>query len=230
MKTKLILFSFLLALMITNVNAQTFGGSGMIGFPQGEFKENIDRLGYGLQVHGTLWSPDKGRPFTVGLNLGYMVYGEESERRRFSNPIPDVTVDVNRTNSLVNFHLLFQLSPFTGTWRPYAEGLFGGAYIFTTTSIESEWNDEEIASSTNFDDFTWSYGGGAGLLIKLSDGDESMQAVYLDLKARYLFGTEAEYLAEGSITVDQKNGDVYYDVLKSKTDLFSIHIGVSVYF
>ncbi|HET55531.1 MAG TPA: hypothetical protein ENN33_09990 [Ignavibacteria bacterium] len=70
------------------------------------------------------------RPFTVGINIGYLVYGEESFKRRFSITNPDVYVDVNRTNSLANFHLLFQVSPFTGTVRPYIEGLFGGAYFF----------------------------------------------------------------------------------------------------
>ena len=226
-----IYFPILLILLLTlTTSAQTAGVSLMLGSPQGEFKENVDRLGYGIQVHGTLWAPEKFRPFTVGLNLGYMVYGEESEKRRFSNTIPDATVDVNHTNSLVNFHLLFQISPFTGTWRPYVEGLFGGAYIFTSTSIESEWDNDDIATSTNFDDYTWSYGGGAGLLIKLSEELGDVSTLYLDLKARYLFGTKAEYLAEGSINVDQNNGHVYYDVLESKTDLITFHIGVTAYF
>jgi len=229
MKKAAILILFLL--MITSfTKGQTIGGSFMLGFPQGEFKENVDRLGYGFQVHGTIWAPNKMRPFTVGINIGYLVYGQESFKRRFSITNPDVYVDVNRTNSLANFHLLFQVSPFTGTVRPYIEGLFGGAYLFTSTNIESEWNNEEIARSTNFDDYTWSYGGSAGLLIKIAEGLGDIGVLYLDLKARYMFGTEAEYLAEGSITVDQNNGTVHYDVLRSKTDLLTIHLGVTAYF
>ena len=230
MKLKFIFPALLLAGIFSLTQAQSGGVSLMLGVPQGEFKENVDRLGYGVQVHGTLWAPSKERPFTIGLNLAYLVYGHESEKRRFSNPIPDVFVDVDRTNSLANFHLLFQVAPFTGTVRPYIEGLIGGAYIFTSTSIKSQWNDEEIASSTNFDDFTWSYGGSAGLLFKLMGESGNMSALYLDLKARYLLGTEAEYLAEGSITIDQRNGDVFYDVLKSKTDLITFHVGVTAYF
>jgi hypothetical protein len=230
MKQRHLIPILFLILFAISTKAQTAGASLMLGYPQGEFKENVDRLGYGIQVHGTLWAPEKFRPFTVGLNLGYLVYGEETEKRRFSHTIPDATVDVNHTNSLVNFHLLFQISPFTGTWRPYIEGLFGGAYIFTSTSIESEWNNDDIATSTNFDDFTWSYGGSAGMLIKLSENMGDVSTLYLDIKARYLFGTNAEYLAEGSIYVDQNNGDVYYDVLESKTDLITIQIGVTAYF
>lgn len=230
MKFRSLLLLTILLLISINTNAQTLGGSLMIGLPQGEFKEKVDRLGYGLQVHGTIWSPSKLRPFTVGFNLGYMVYGEESFKRRFSLTNPDVYVDVNRTNSLVNFHLLFQVSPFTGTVRPYVEGLFGGAYVFTSTTIKNEWNDDDVASSTNFDDYAWNYGGGAGLLIRLTGDMGDVSSLYLDLKARYLFGSETEYLAEGSITVDQQNGSVYYDVLQSRTDILILHLGVVAYF
>ena len=208
--------------------AQTIGGSFMLGSPQGEFRDNVDRLGYGVQVQGTIWSPDKKRPFALGLNLGYLVYGEESSLRPLSEYIPDVAVNVNRNNSLANFHLLFLLSPFTGTWRPYAEGLFGGSYIFTTTSVESQYSNENVFESTNFDDFTLSYGGGAGLLILLTKDLGDVKGLYLDLKVRYIYGGEAEYLKEGSITI--QNGRAYYDVIKSKTDLMTFHIGVMAFF
>lgn len=91
---------------------QTIGGSVMLGLPQGEFKEEIDRLGYGFNVQGTLWEMGPTQPFTIGANIGYLIYGEESESRPLSVYIPDVNVDVNRTNSIANFHLMFQVSPF----------------------------------------------------------------------------------------------------------------------
>ena len=210
--------------------AQTLGGSFMLGSPQGEFRDNVDRLGYGIQIHGTIWTPGKLHPFTDGLNLGYLVYGEESSSRPLSNTIPDVFVDVDRTNSLVNFHLLFQVAPFTGTWRPYAEGLFGGAYIFTKTSVESEWSNENVFETTNFDDFTWSYGAGGGLLIQILRDEGELAALFLDLKARYVFGTNAQYLREGDIVVNPANGSVTYYVSESQTDLLTFHIGVVAYF
>jgi len=46
---KKVVLLFLLSLMITSITkGQTIGGSFMLGFPQGEFKENVDRLGYGF--------------------------------------------------------------------------------------------------------------------------------------------------------------------------------------
>lgn len=219
-----------LMLTATAMAAQTIGGSVMIGAPQGEFKDNVDRLGYGFQIQGTLWSPSIASPFSVGLNLSYLVYGEESGKRPFSNTNPDITVDANRTNSLANLHLLFLVSPFDGGIRPYAEGLFGGGYISTRTEIKSEYSQEEIASSTNFDDFTWSYGFSGGLLIRLVDNlGEVGGTLYLDLKARYQYGTEAEYLTENGVIINSSNGTVNYLPKKSRTDVLSFHVGVMAF-
>jgi len=228
MKMNKILSGCLLVLFLfaISLKAQSFGGSVMLGIPQGEFKEKVDRMGYGFQIQGTLWSPGILQPFTLGANLGYMIYGEESRNARLSPDIPDIGVEINRTNSIVNFHLMFQICPFDGQIKPYLEGLFGGAYIFTSTEVESEWDDEPIFESTNFDDWTWSYGAGAGFLIQLIENPGDFGALYLDLKARYVFGTEAEYLREGDIIINQSTGNMIYNVSKSNTDLLTISIGV----
>jgi hypothetical protein len=223
-------FSTFIVILLTafSINAQTVGGSIMLGSPQGDFRTNVDRLGYGLQFHGTLWAPDKERPFTIGLNIGYMVYGEVSERRPLSEFIPDVTVEVNRTNNLANFHLLMQVSPFTGTVRPYLEGLIGGAYIFTTSEVKSTSTQLTFAESTNWDDFTWSYGTGAGLLFLISKDLGEVKDLYLDIKGRYIYGTEAQYLTENDVRI--VGGRVLYFPRKSKTDLLTFHVGVVAYF
>ncbi|MFA7229204.1 MAG: hypothetical protein WC061_09220 [Melioribacteraceae bacterium] len=210
--------------------AQSVGGSFFIGQPQGDFKTNVDNLGYGFELHGTLWTPSKERPITFGIDASYLIYGLKTERRPFSLTIPEVGVDVTRTNSLASMHLLFQVNPFGGTIQPYIEGLFGGAYIFTMTEIKSEYLNQEIASSTNYDDFTWSYGAGAGLLILLNRDLGDVSSLFLDLKARYLYGSEAQYLTETGIVINPANSQVYYYPKKSKTDLLSFHIGVTVNF
>lgn len=225
---KKILLLFVIFSLAFSVNAQTAGGSIMIGSPQGEFRNNVDRLGYGLQFQGTLWSPSKERPFTIGVNLGYMVYGEVTDHRPWPG-FPEVTLEVNRMNSLANLHLLLQISPFTGTVRPYIDGLVGGAYIFTTSEVRSENSDEQIAQSTNYDDFNFSYGGGLGLLLLISQDLGDVTSLYLDLKARYMYGTEARYLTEEDIEVLSLT-EVRYRPRESKTDLLTFHIGVIAYF
>ncbi|MFH1195085.1 MAG: hypothetical protein V1720_05200 [bacterium] len=234
MTQKLTYLFFILLFAGSTIFGQTAGISFMLGSPQGEFRENVDRLGYGIQAQGTLWAPNKVLPFTVGLNASYMIYGEESDSRPLSNTIPDVWVDVDRTNNIANFHLLFQVSPFWGDVRPYMEGLVGGSYLFTKTSVSSEYDNDEydpVFESTNFDDWAWSYGFGGGLMILLArelDGD--VGSLFLDLKARYLFGTEAQYLREGDVEINPHSGTATYYYSESETDLLSFHLGVVLTF
>ncbi len=230
MKRKIASLLLTITLYTINVSAQSAGGGLMLGFPQGEFKENIDRLGFGISGQLLLFNPSEKLPFGFGIDVGYLNYGSESRQEPFSPTIPDVIVDVNRSNNLVNFHLLFHIAPPSGTVRPYLELLFGGAYLWTETTINSR-GDEEVAGNTNFDDFEWNYGGGGGLLINVYTSDnpeDNINDLYLDLKVKYLFGTEAEYLKEGSVTI--RNGQVYYDVSRSETDLLIAQLGVMVYF
>jgi hypothetical protein len=235
---KSILMSLILIILLTflPVNksnkcfAQVGGLNFTLGFPMGEFKDNVSRTGFGVSGEFLILTPTVQNPFSIGLNLGFINYGSESRREPFSLTIPDVTVDVDRSNNIVNFHVLFQLAFPTGLIRPYAEGLFGGSYIFTETSIKSHGVDE-VASSTNFDDFAWSYGVGGGFLIQVHSSDnpeDQVGAVFIDLKARYLYGSEAEYLKNGSVIIE--NGKVIYNTSKSKTDLLTAHIGAVVYF
>ncbi len=227
---KSILLLFLLVIISSGCFAQSAGLNFTLGFPMGEFKNNVTRTGFGVSGEFLLLTPTVQNPFSIGLNLGFINYGSESRREPFSSTIPDVTVDVDRSNNIVNFHILFQLAFPTGVIRPYAEGLFGGSYIFTETSIKSKGVDE-VASSTNFDDFAWSYGAGGGFLIQVfssDDPEEKVSSVFIDLKARYLYGSEAEYLKEGSVLIE--NGKVIYNTSKSKTDLLTANIGAVVYF
>ncbi|MBK6913708.1 MAG: hypothetical protein IPH11_08565 [Ignavibacteriales bacterium] len=214
-------------LTATNLFSQSAGLNFTLAFPMGEFKENVDRVGFGIAGQFLLIIPKPGQPFGIGLNAGFINYGNETRREPFSYTIPDVFVDVERSNNLVNFHLLFQIAPYKGRIRPYLEGLFGGSYLFTETSIKSQ-DYSEVASSTNLEDFAWSYGGGAGIMIQITNENEQGTSIFLDIKGRYLMGTEAEYLKEGSIEII--GSQVYYDITRSKTDLLSAHLGVIAFF
>ncbi len=217
----------LLALSASVSMAQTIGGSIVLASPQGEFRQHVDRFGYGLSAQATFSSPGAFNPVTFGLHASYIIYGEESGARPLSYTIPDVTVDVNRKNSIANLHLLMVVSPFPGPIKPYMEGLAGGSYIFTTTDVESQYSNWDVFETNNYDDFAWSYGGGAGIMFNLTPGGLGELASFsLDLKVRYLFGTEAEYLREGDIHINPDNGSVYYDVSRSETDLLTFQLGV----
>lgn len=204
-----------------------------LGFPQEEFERNVDNTGFGIGLDFTV-APSLS-PVSFGGSFGFLIYGSETRQEPFSTTIPDVTVEVETQNSILQGHLLMRLQPNSGFVRPYIDGLLGFNYLFTQTEIKDDSFGEEIASSTNFDDFAFSYGAGGGFMIRVYDGPAhkglipaKVPTVLIDLRIRYLKGGEAEYLKEGSI--GREAGRVFYDVSKSETDLITSHIGVVLEF
>ncbi|KAA3656745.1 MAG: hypothetical protein DWQ10_14740 [Calditrichaeota bacterium] len=214
------------------LNAQQFttGANFTLGKPQGEFEKNIDRNGYGGSLFFMAHAPNS--PLAAGVEVGILNYGHESRREPFSTTIPDVTVKVNTNNNAVLSSIFLRLQPQQGFIRPYVGGSIGFSYFYTETSIEDEDFDdnEDIASTTNLDDFTFAYSGdfGASLLLykNIPDVRSEMQRTFevlFDFKARYLNSGEAEYLKEGSIR--RENGKVTYDISRSRTEMMTYHFG-----
>ena len=233
--TKLLIFFTVACLLFLFVStnpsqAQELNGgiNFMLGFPQGGFSQNVDNTGFGIGGYFGVLLPNS--PVMLGGDLGFLIYGNETRKEPFSTTIPDVTVDVETSNNIVLGHLFLRLQAPVGAIRPYVDGLFGFNYLFTQTQIKNEQGiNEEIASSTNFDDITLSYGAGGGLQIRVYDGTKkinpnpekrSLTTEFIDLRVRYMIGGKAEYLKEGSISRGE-NGKVAYDVEQSKTDLLT---------
>jgi len=222
--------SLLLTVLITGAAFAQFdiGLNGTIISPESEFKENVDRLGIGLTGKFAYKLGDS--PFYAGLSIGGANYGSDSRREILVWP---VEVEVKTNNNILFTHLLLQARADMQPIQPYVEGLIGFNYLWTESKIEDiddYEEDDEIASQTHFDDFAWNYGGGFGLLIKLKsfDMDEESEkdgGLFLDLKVRYLFGGEAEYLREGDIEKGN-NDEVILHTSKSNTDFMSFHVGV----
>ena len=227
MAAGVLMFSSVSAGPLTNFQG---GINLLLGFPQGDFKDEIDKTGVGIGGE-FIYSPGNSL-FGIGASLGFMVYGHETRSEPFSYTIPNVFVDVTTDNNIFLGHLLVRIQPKLGPIRPYGEGLIGMNYLYTKTSIKDQGDiGETIASSTDFEDAVFSYGVGGGMMVQLYSGDPTggrLWRLMLDLRMRYIIGGEAEYLKEGSITFEDLN--VYYDVSKSKTDLMTAHIGLAFEF
>jgi hypothetical protein len=237
MNTRLTMLSFFSSLcFIVLFSVTTYGQSPplhaeiginfQLGFPQNEFGDNISNTGYGFGIDA-LWMP---KEFGVGLSVNYLVLGSETRTEPFSTTIPDVQVEVNTTNSILLGHILMRAQYPKGMIRPYIDGLVGLHAFTTTTEIEDLGGFEEtVASSTNQDDYTFSYGGGAGIMVRVhQDSEEKIEAIMIDVGVRYILGGEAKYLKEGSIR--RVDGNVEFDELNSKTDIITGHIGVVLRF
>jgi hypothetical protein len=219
-----------------DVPASIQGGLGLlIGFPVGQFGDNVTNPGIGIGGHIGYRFPKSLA--ILGLDVGYLIYGRERRRERFSTTIPDVTVDVITDNNILLTNLFLRLQPREGVFRPYIDGLIGFHYLFTETSIRDipEPFGDEIASSINFDDVAFTYGGAAGFMIEVYDGREKrtrysrgIRTASLDFRIRYLDGAHAEYLKRGDVV--RQDGQVRYNITSSETNLVTAFIGVAIEF
>jgi opacity protein-like surface antigen len=207
----------------TIVQAQERGQAGgyfMTIIPRGEFSENVGNNGYG--GGGQFFIRVGDSPFLMGGDFGGVVYGSQSRREPISNTIPNLSLRVTTRNNIFLTHFALRAQPRSGPVRPYVDGLIGLKYLYTRTSVSDPFDDETIASNTDFSDTALSYGIGGGLQIPLTKGRESR--IVLDTGVRYLRGGRADYLRRGSIVVD--NGAVFFDIFSSRTDVLSVQVGV----
>jgi len=233
LKTGLLLL-ILLFLCFPAIHAQelNLGVNGQLAVPQNEFDESINTLGGGININGLYRFADV--PFGLGLDFNFINFGRDTRDEPLSTTIPDLRVEVENRYNLLQLLAQAKVQSRDGIFRPFIEGLVGFNYFFTETSINERGfgSSDPIASDTNFEDFAFAWGGGAGLMIRVFDhrGRESINrmseqigAGYINLGIRFLNGSEAEYLREGSVQVE--NGDVTFDTLQSRTDMLMIQLG-----
>lgn len=161
-----------------------------------------------------------------------MVYGLESREVPLSLTIPDVRVGVTTSNNLMQGLVVVRLLLPRGGIRPYLDGVAGLAYLYTETSVVGvPYGAGPALSSTHHEDVAPTAGGGLGAMIPLrtyvsADGGSVLA---LDVRARYLVGGEASYLARGGID-RADDGTIRLALHRSRTDLLDVHVGLSLQF
>ena len=193
--------------------------------PQSEFKQNVKNNGFG--VSGNVLVGLGKSPLLAGVDLGFATYGHESRRVPLSGSIPDITLKVDTDNNILLTHFLLRAQPRHGAVRPYVDGLVGFTYLFTKTTVQSDSSSEALASTNNLSDFAFSYGVGGGVQSRIARLGRSRELLF-DAKARYLWGSQAKYLKEGSIS--RVGGTAVFDVLSSRTNVVTLQFGVAIRF
>jgi hypothetical protein len=197
----------------------------------GAFRQNLGKDGFSFD----LWSGSRlGKsPFSVGLEVYYMIYGLRTRDEYLVTGVP-LKVEVETDNNVLQGLVYLRCQPRSGRVRPYVEALAGLSYLYTSTGINGlEYPYDQIASDTNFDDLTVCVGGSVGMDIHLGGGRRNAAGqrsaeTRLDFKVRYLVGGRAQYLRDDSIVYD--NGKFTYLYRESTTNLLSAQVGISVNF
>lgn len=211
------------------------GINGYLGFPQGAFKENAGNISPGGGLDFIYSHPRL--PFGIGISFGELVYGREKFPETIQSSYADFDVNQVTTNSIILGHMIFRFQNNQGRLRPYFDGLIGLNHLRTKTKIREQGSWDEEIRINNMADTAFSYGGGLGLMFCVYErpwitaGKQSIKkkwGVLVDLGVRYIKGGQAEYLQESSIS--REDGELYYDVKKSRTDLVSVLIGITLNF
>ncbi|MCH8568163.1 MAG: porin family protein [Balneolales bacterium] len=206
------------------VKAQTaeFGINFQLGLPQGDFQNQLDEIGFGIQ--GFVGYHIPFTPVMIGIDGGFLTFGTDRRTEPLSSTIPDVRVTIENSYNMAHGHFLIRIGAPSPFFRPYIDGLVGFNYLYTESTVTSRGSQEQVFSDTNFDDFAFSYGIGAGARVQVWDGTPLGQGrVYLNFGARYMLGNEAEYLRPGS----NQSGQFVLEPARSTTNLLSFQLGVS---
>jgi hypothetical protein len=186
----------------------------------GDFRDNV-KQGFGINgnVH---YKVDYSGIFSLGLEGGFLTYGRETKRVPLSSTIGGrILVDLTTSNNILWAGIGPQLMVPSGPIRPYVNATAGFSYFFTESSVEGSRNDIEFAKTTNYDDATFAWTGGGGLLIPVG-GPRSNGA--LDLGVTYHGNGNVRYLPKGGI-IDRPDGDIDFNVKQSEAPLLSWRVG-----
>jgi hypothetical protein len=199
-----------------------------VGFQREEFANRVDKPGIGWGIEFGYLIPHS--PFSVGTSFVRMVYGkQEAHIFQYSDGADKPLCDAETKNSILQWHLFFRLRGKLGVFRPYLEALGGINYLQTQARFFEPQINYEISSRVYQDDYSFSYGGGAGLMISLVPIFGKVMGAsnfYIDLRVRYLAGKPAKYLQEELLIAKESDLDEKY----SETDLITAQVGLIVEF
>jgi opacity protein-like surface antigen len=201
------------------------GINGVIAQPTGEFDEYVN-VGFGIGGNVRI-NLDPTGIAALRFDLGYVNYGRETREICFSDTGCLIRLDLTTTNNILFAQAGLQIGVPTGPVRPYVNGGVGYSYFFTQSTVEGSTGDQDpFAQTTNFDDGTFTWAGGGGLMIPLSSG---RTPVSLDLGVRYHNNSEVDYVTEDGIEFTPGQ-PAQITAIRSAAHLITYQIGVSIGF
>jgi len=192
--------------------------------PVGEFREHVDR---GMRAEwGYVFFSGNYPAIGVRADGSFAIYGAESRRVPLSPEIPHADVRVRTENTIFSGGLGPQVYLGSGRARPYVFGTVGFSYFATRTGARADGHERDIASRTNFSDYSLALTGGGGLSVELLGGKTP---VSLDLSASYQRNGVTEYLADGARNLERRpSGGWTASPILSDANLIAVKVGIII--
>jgi hypothetical protein len=227
---KHIILFFIILFCAGQLQAQSLGISLVGASSTGEFRNYVNGAG-GITLDFSSPADPTKTAMVFGGDIGYYIYGYKSDQVDLYLSNGDIVYATEeRTNSIVSLHGFLRVVAPEQLFRPYAEMVFGGSLFSTSTSVKNRYSDNEISSDWNKATLAWSVGAGAGCMIRIYTPETpgKINAVYLDLRVRYLAGSRTSYLTQQGMVFDPYVGHVVFTPSRSTTDMFYYHLGVQI--
>lgn len=193
-----------------------------LGVPTGEFDLVYDRELFGLG--GNFSVPFRRLPFEWGLDVGWQRMGSTETTVAINEEFIEATeAELDLNADMWAYHTFMRFKPLRGRVCPYADAYAGVRTFSARTKIRVDGLEEPLSNDRNAMDAAFSYGWGAGLMVKLK------KAVNVEAGFQKLQGTEVSYVDPESITVSP-DGVVGFGTLTSNSDLFNVHLGIGFNF
>lgn len=199
----------------------TFGGSGIVGLPLGDFADVVGTP-YGLGGYMAWARP--GQPFGLRIEGTALIYGSETHQVPVGDPGLRQSLEVTTDNWMGTLGAGPQFVATHGAVRPYLTAFAGVSYFATDSEVRADDRFHPVSTSTNYDDTIFAWGGGVGVYIPVGDGRPGSLAVTLG--ARFVGGGKVRYLAEGDI-VDRPGGGVAFVPRETSANRIEFHIGLA---
>ncbi|HEU0016405.1 MAG TPA: hypothetical protein VFQ45_22185 [Longimicrobium sp.] len=203
-----------------------FGLNLTLAQPTGEFAQQVEG-GIGGEL-SFLHRLDDAGWLALRIDGGLLLYGYERQHVPLSETVGHrIWVDLTTSNNIAFFGIGPQIGVPSGRFQPYVNAYAGYSYIYTQSSVSGssyDYYDEPFATTTNFDDGTYSWGAGAGAYLPITSG---RVPISMDLGIKWRNNGVAEYLREGDIQ-DNDDGTLTLYPQRSDTDLMTFHIGVTL--
>jgi len=210
-----------------------------LGIPTGPFQKNIGKNLYGPGFIMVLSIRPASLPLFLGGRILWNTYGQDSRQESVFVPeFGDVDFKVNHSYDLIRAEIFIRWQAFpNNVLQPYLELSAGFVNPSGQVSIPANYGDSEgddtLDSRLLISDTQFSYGGGAGLLIRLAKetakNQKHVTSHFLELGVDYCSSASSlDYMRKGSVVIT--DGTVEKIIHRSRITMFTAFLGYSVRF
>jgi|GEM_PF-417592 len=197
--------------------------------PTGDFAENYS--GTPVGVSGGFYVNMRQTPFDIGITGAWRA-AERVEDRVILYTGDDLlgfptfgSGNVNVQNNQSNIQAAMRFRPFGGRFQVYGEALSGVKSFTTKTKVEIENGNKNTVLSEGriLQSSALSYGWAVGAKYMFTRG------LMAEMRFESMMGGTNTYMDMKSVTLPA-NGEVQYETYTSKTDMYLLHLGISLEF